>query len=151
MKTALKACVVLIAFLVCSLNLHASDSNRDRDGNWWRTLTVSERNMYMTGFFDGMELGHNFSIWDFAGPKENEACLVQTLKSYDSFKGKYSQNVTNDQLADGLTTFYSDYRNRSIRIHDAVWLVLNSIAGTPQEKLDKMIEGFRKTAASSER
>ena len=43
-------------------------------------------------------------------------------------------------------SFYSDYRNRSISIADAVWLVLNSIAGTPQDKLDKMIESFRRNA-----
>jgi hypothetical protein len=40
--------------------------------------------------------------------------------------------------------FYKDYRNRKIRIYDAVWLVLNSIAGKPQDELDKMIESFRK-------
>jgi hypothetical protein len=51
MKTTLRAEVTLIALLVFSLSLHA-DSERSRDGNWWRTLTASEKATYMIGFFD---------------------------------------------------------------------------------------------------
>jgi chloramphenicol O-acetyltransferase len=145
-----RAGITLVALLVFSLNLHA-DSQRDRDGNWWRNLTVSEQSTYMIGFYDGMELGHNFSYWNFLNKKTKETCVADTSESYKTFKDKYAQNVTNIQLADGLNTFYSDYRNRAILIHNAVWLVLNSIAGKPQAELDKMIESFRKAAASSER
>jgi hypothetical protein len=41
-----------------------------------------------------------------------------------------------------LDVFYSDYRNRKIAIPSAVWLVLKSIAGTPKEELDKVIENY---------
>ena len=105
----------------------------------------------MLGFFDGMPLGNRFSFWDFAHTKEKDACSADAVESFKTFTDKYVRNVTNEQIADGLNTFYADYRNRSILIHDAVWLALNSIAGTPQAELDKMIESFRKTAASSER
>ena len=150
MKTKFKAGIILIALLVCSLSLHA-DSTRDRDGNWWRTLTIEQREIFITGFYDGMQLGHNFSYWNFISKKSKETCIADTTNSFKTFMDKYTQNVTNIQLADGMNTFYSDYRNRSILIQDAVWLVLNSIAGTPQERLDKMVESFRKAAASSER
>ena len=150
MKTTLKAGVTVVALLVFSVSLHA-DSARDRDGNWWRTLTAEQRTTYIIGFYDGMELGHNFSYWKFLDEKTKQTCVSDMVDSFDTFKDKYAQNVTNIQLADGLNSFYADYRNRSILIHKAVWLVLNSIAGTSQEKLDKMIEGFRKSAASSER
>ena len=112
---------------------------------------MSERNVYMTGFFDGMQLGGRFSYWDLVKTKEKDGCSDAAMQSFKTYSEKYAQNATNDQIADGLTVFYSDYRNRSILISDAVWLVLNTIAGTPQEKLDKMIENFRKNAAASER
>lgn len=147
MKTTFKTGVTLVALLVCSLSSHAST----RDGNWWRNQTEEQKTMYTTGFFDGTSLGHEFSFWNFANTKEKEACAADAVESFKTYWQKYGQNVTNIQIADGLTTFYSDYRNRSILIPDAVWLVLNSIAGTPQVELDKMIENFRKTAASSER
>jgi hypothetical protein len=50
------------------------------------------------------------------------------------------------QLNDGLNDFFSDYKNRRIEVDDAIWLVLNGIAGTPKEKLDKMIESHRRNA-----
>jgi hypothetical protein len=151
MKITLKVCVTLIALLVCSLNLHASDSRFDRDGNWWRTLEVSEKNFYMIGFFDGMQLGNRFSYWNLTHTKDKDAASADARESFETYSDKYAKNPTNEQIADGLNTFYADYRNRSILIYDAVWVVLNSIAGTPQEKLDKLIENSRKTAASSER
>jgi hypothetical protein len=54
--------------------------------------------------------------------------------------------VTGGQLVDGLDSFYGDFRNRRILVYSAVWLVLNEIAGTPQDELDKMIQSWRKNA-----
>lgn len=60
----------------------------------------------------------------------------------DAAKGeKVTRNTINHQC--------KDYRNRSIIVHDAVWIVVNSIAGMPQDKLDKMIESWRKNAAKN--
>jgi hypothetical protein len=58
----------------------------------------------------------------------------------------YLTNVTSGQLADGLTAFYSDYRNRRILVSNSVWLVLNEIAGTPKDEMDKLIENWRKNS-----
>jgi hypothetical protein len=51
---------------------------------------------------------------------------------------------------DGLNSFYKDYRNRRIKVPDAVWLVANSIAGKPQNEMDKMIENWRQSASKHE-
>lgn len=48
---------------------------------------------------------------------------------------------------DGLDSFYKDYRNRTIKVHDAVWLVVNEIAGTPQQTMGKLIESYRQNAS----
>ena len=55
--------------------------------------------------------------------------------------------MRNDQLVDGLDSFYKDYRNRTIKVHDAVWLVVNEIAGTPQQTMGKLIESYRQNAS----
>jgi hypothetical protein len=46
--------------------------------------------------------------------------------------------------------FYEDYRNRRIRIHSAVWLVLNETSGKPKVEMEKMVESFRKNAVPPE-
>jgi hypothetical protein len=139
--------IVQILLLICLLTivpaLSVAEENR-RDGNWWREQDRFTRSVYIIGFFDGMDLGHNFSYWDFVKDKEMNACMGKVAESYADYSSKYFKNVTNVQLVDGLNSFYTDFRNRSIRIADAVWLVVNGIAGTPQEKLDSMIENWRR-------
>jgi hypothetical protein len=132
--------VVLLAIVVPS---NAADQ---RDGNWWIKQSQAGKVNYMVGFFDGMQLGNEFSYWGF-DKNTQEACTVHTIDSYSEYGEKYFSHVTNYQLVDGLDTFFADFRNRSITVSSAVWLVVNEIAGTPRETLDKMIEGWRRNAA----
>jgi len=97
----------------------------------------------MIGFFDGMDLGNNFSYWGLA---KDDSGIDKIIRSYDEYSTKYLKDVTNGQIVDGLDDFYKDYRNRRIVISSAVWLVLNGVAGTPKDKLDAMIENFRRNA-----
>lgn len=137
---------LIITFFVFGLfNTLIAEDNR-RDGNWWRDQDRLTRSVYIIGFFDGMDLGKNFSYWKFANKKEMNSCMGKVAESYNEYSAKYFKNVTNMQLVDGLDSFYADFRNRSIQVADTVWLVVNSIAGTPQEKLDLMIENWRRNA-----
>lgn len=126
-------------------NISAAEGSR-RDGNWWLAQNRSTHAEYVIGFFDGMDLGHNFSFWALIKDKEMNVCIGKIMESYAEFDSKYFKNITNGQVVDGLNSFYADFRNRSIRVADAVWLVVNAIAGTPQEELDTMIEKWRRIA-----
>jgi hypothetical protein len=55
-------------------------------------------------------------------------------------------NITNGQVVEGVDKFYSDFRNRRIRVKNAVWIVLNQIAGRPN--VDDMIQHWRQSAAT---
>jgi hypothetical protein len=133
-RTLILLCMVLMLAPVAKEQV-----NTRRDGNWWRTQSEASHYNYITGFMDGTILGYNFSYWNFVHTDAKCADLVHD--SYNSLASQYFKNVTNDQLADGLTKFYEDYRNRRIAADDAVWLVLNEIAGTPKD-----VENWRKTA-----
>jgi hypothetical protein len=135
--------LLLICLVIILPALPVAEENR-RDGNWWREQDRPTRSAYIIGFFDGMDLGYNFSYWSFVKDKEMNACMGKVVQSYGDYSSKYFKNVTNVQLVDGLDSFYTDFRNRSIRVADAVWLVVNGIAGTPQERLDSMIENWRR-------
>jgi hypothetical protein len=129
--------------LLFVLSIHVCAQNTRRDGNWWLEQSELSRTAYVTGFFDGTHLGGQFSFWNFT---DDKACLSKATESFTFYSEKFLKDVTNGQLADGLDVFYKDYRNRKILIHNAVWLTLNAIAGTPQADLDKMVENFRKHA-----
>lgn len=109
--------VVLLSLLVLISTAHAQSSNR-RDGNWWRAQDRQAKVDYMIGFFDGMSLGNNFSYWKYVNqtPPSNVPDLV--LESYNEYTEKYMMSVSSGQMTDGLDSFFSDYRNRSIRINN---------------------------------
>jgi hypothetical protein len=141
--------VIALLFAMFPLSIHAGINTR-RDGNWWNEETRGEKLDYVTGFFDGMDLGSRFSYWGILDTYGKDAtCANQALASYNDFDKKFFTNLTNTQITDGLDTFYKDYRNRSIKVFDAVWIVLNTIAGTSQADIDKMIENWRKNASGN--
>ena len=134
--------VICLFFLLNSPGiLSASDR---RDGNSYRRLGDMENLHYITGFFDGMILGRNFSYWGFILDKDSASCLSKVSNSYADLENKYLLNVTAGQVRDGLNNFYEDYRNRKIMVSDAIWLVLQSIGGIPKEEMEKMIEEWRR-------
>lgn len=134
--------IAAILFLP-AVSYHAADSRRD--GNWWTNLDKSSKSIYVTGFFDGMELGHNFSYWGNMQESERSSAS-SAVKSYHEYSKKYLSNVTNIQIVDGLNVFYSDFRNRKIQIFNAIWLVVQQIAGVPDEEMQKMLESWRENA-----
>jgi hypothetical protein len=135
---------LLVGCLMLLLSMSVTGEENRRDGNWWRNETKVAQLNYIVGFFDGMVLGRNFSYWDFADKVDMWNCVQKVADSYREHESKYLKHVTNRQLVDGLDSFYADFRNRRIQIYGAVWLVLNEIAGTPKEKLESMVESWRR-------
>jgi hypothetical protein len=117
-----------------------------RDGNWWRGLESMWKTVYVTGFFDGIQMGNRFSYWGFVDDEKSSACLSKVDASAAEYSKKYLSNITVGQVGDGLNEFYEDYRNRSLLVVDATWLVLNEISGKPRAEMDAMIEYYRKNA-----
>lgn len=140
MLKPLSTFIVLIAFSFSSATALAQ--NTRRDGNYWQTQSQLAKVSYMTGFFDGMELGHNFSVWKNTNSHPESAALA--VESFGEYLTKYFSNVTAGQTVAGLDVLYADFQNRRIPLENAVWLVVNQIAGTPT--VNEMILSFRRLA-----
>jgi hypothetical protein len=142
--------VALTLLSVLPIYVHAQHDRRD--GNWWTGQTADIKLDYIVGFFDGMELGYDFSYWGMIKDTDKGVatpCMSASNKSFNEHNERYIRGVSNYQLVDGLDTFYKDFRNRRITVTAAVWLVLNEIAGKPQNQMDKMIENYRKNAVKT--
>lgn len=132
--------VVVMSFLLLYISVARADGIRD--GNYWNTRVRSSKLDYVIGFFDGTQLGEQFSYWGLV--KSDSKCMGKVFESERTFGSKYLSGVTASQLADGLDNFYGDFKNRSIPISSAVWIVLNEIAGSPD--IDALILSWRKNS-----
>jgi len=133
------------AAVIVAVPIRASADDLIQNGNFWLTQTAASHIDYILGFTEGMQLGRNFAAWKWnPSSKDGATKMAAASNSFDTESQKYLTDVTVGQIVDGLNQFYSDFRNRNIMVHDAVWLVLQEIAGTPDSQLN--LEVWRKTS-----
>lgn len=135
--------LVLVLLVSLATPVFAQADRDRRDGNWWMTLDgkTALKVIFALGLIDGIATGYNFTL-----SLDPTGTTPDPWKWYDARVQQFASHVTAGQLQVGLDDFYADYKNRSIRIPTAVYLVLNSIAGTPKANLDVMIEKARREA-----
>ncbi len=131
--------IIIVLALLAFPSLSTADTRYD--GNFWRNTVGAAGGKYafVSGFYSGVFLGRDFST---RGVGVDLPCFGKAWDSFAEYE-KYMHGVTAGQTSDGLDSFYSDYRNRKIRMTDAVWVVLKSISGTPQAEIDKLTEKYR--------
>ncbi|MEO8399830.1 MAG: hypothetical protein ABI550_08470 [Ignavibacteriaceae bacterium] len=137
--------LILLVFFINSL-IHSQSSEVRSDGNWWITQSNDYKQSYISGFFRGMMLGFQFTLWGINDLENLSQYKAQVEKAFRGYEKKYLSNVANTQIVDGLDSLYRDYKNRRIHVVRAVWIVVNGIAGMQQEELDDLIESFRESS-----
>ena len=127
----------------------AAPTGNVRDGNWWLQRETQEKLFYTIGTMDGFWLSGIMTVWAPAdrGSRGSAPSGAQTWQAMLSMHNKYFGNVTNNQLVNGIDEFYSDFKNRRIDTPNAIWVVLNQIAGTTPVALQAMVENLRRTAS----
>ena len=135
--------ILLMALLAFAASSQAQES-LVRNGNWWQKLPGQEVKWgYLVGFFDGMGLGHRFSWWPLEANEKNSDCVPHVIDAYRSQVSQYLRTIDNQKLATELDGFYTEPKNKPIKLPDAVWIVANKLAGKPQAELDAMIQDYR--------
>jgi hypothetical protein len=108
------------------------------DGNWWTGLSHGSKLGVITGFLDGMALGHNLSLMG-AGSSTDPGCRTTIAQSYSSVRIMYFRNVGAGDIVAALDDIYTDSENGTIIIGRAVWIAVNRLAGTNEDDIQKLI------------
>ena len=108
------------------------------DGDWWRGLSLTARQNVVTGFLDGMALGHNLTVMG-AGNSPDSDCRTKIAQSYTYVRNRYFQNVAPADLVSALDQLYSESDNSSIIIGRAAWIAVNRLGGTNPDDIQKLI------------
>jgi hypothetical protein len=142
----------------------------DMDGNDWRQWTPPNKFSFIGGFLSGAHyvitynIGHiKYGAENFTPEKGGEIYLasfdekkktftrqeVQLLMEYAAYSetsvlGNYSVgNTTTGQISDGLDSFYGDFKNRKIKISDALYVVKKQIHGASSEEIEMLCQWLR--------
>jgi hypothetical protein len=124
------------ALILFSVLTTAAADEGSRDGNWWNSLPASQRNAYVLGMFDEIQATGQPGVVD----KANYDAMNSRLKPRLS-------RIMSDQLADGMTAFYKDFRNRLVPTCRAIWIAVDAINGIPSEQIALETEQARRAAS----
>lgn len=138
-----KKLILLVAVLILTSS-NVATAQSQRNGNWWLSIAYSYRGAYITGLFDGKNVAETFIVNSLKndGKQINAIDVSMVCGKLDGVFG----NVTSGQLADGLSSFYSDYRNRKILVEDAIPVVIGEIDGVSEKILKESTENLRRNA-----
>ena len=134
--------------LAFSLSTFGQANNLPRDGNWWRGLSKDFKGAYVAGLFDGAFVGYDYSYWNLAAESTDKPCVDKMTESFND-NLRHLKNKKSGQIADGLDEFYKDFRNRSIRVRNAISYISLEISGASKEKLEKVLRDLRKEATGN--
>jgi hypothetical protein len=125
--------------LVCLFPVLVSAvADEPRDGSWWKTMNQEQKHLYILGYFDG---------------QAGAARLVQMSQGtkfaldYSNFEKRF-EKLDNWQITSGVDQLYeADFRNLTISLADAVWLVSMAAMGEPTERIQAQLAELRKVYA----
>jgi len=129
---------VFISLSLMALAAHGVLAQESHDGGWWTGLSAGSKLGVISGFLDGMALGHNLSLMG-AGNSTDPGCRTMIAQSYTSVRNRYFQNAGAGEIVAALDELYADNENSSIIIGRGVWIAVNRLAGASDEDLQKLI------------
>jgi hypothetical protein len=129
---------MLLPLAIVVLSSAGALAQESHDGTWWTGLSGGSKLGVITGFLDGMALGHNLSLMG-AGNSTDPGCRMTIAQSYTSVRIRFFQNVGPGDIVATLDDLYADSENSSIIVGRAVWIAVNRLAGSSDEDVQKLI------------
>lgn len=140
---------VLVALLLASAA--AAQTPARPDGEWWRTLdgqftgspaqradiAALSRLSFVTGALAGQQIAARIVKRWLERSADRDPSVLGALFH------RYQPGLEGTQVVDGVNEFYADFRNRRIRIDDAIWIVLQEIAGDDESAIADQVKSLR--------
>ena len=146
-----KIIITFVGFLL-SFNLALAGEQPSLNGNFWKKMSQSQRDILVIGLLEGINYGH----WDTRltlmqeakdrPPKGVDNTLIEnwarTVAAKDYLNEK-ATDVTAAQVVSGITKMYVDYRNQQIPIVSLTDVVTESIKGASNDNTEKRLLELR--------
>ena len=164
--------ILTVILLISPLRVLAEKQEiTDIDGTDWSEWQPFQKYSFISGFMAGSSyvINNNYQsqdekynsdkankiYWSYLLPDEKKPKNnfsrkeVSSIIDYQSeeFNGELSRyaiiGITNGQLVEGLNTLYADFKNKQIKIKDALYAVRKQIKGASTEETEAILQYLR--------
>lgn len=156
MKVRFIVCLLFLTFFVAR-GRGQQQTPPNFNGYWWSGMTPSYKLGWVSGYAMAMDSAASLQMgtcmanmplyrkeWPNADPKVvlQKMCLSETQLDFDG--------IAMGQFADGIDSFYSDYRNKQLDINWAIQYARDAIKGKPASELDAELALWRGCSAAEQ-
>lgn len=143
-------------FLVLLLTLPTISWTEEKilssDGYTWESWSKGIKVGWAAGFYDGIEQGTfegGIFLWAFEDIMKNR---YQDSNELEFIKNKLGRSlgertsfefISFGQIVNGLDEFYKDFRNKTIEIREAAYMVRLELKGAPKNFIEEQIRIIR--------
>ena len=116
------------------------------DGNFWKNSDQTTKEFFVSGVLEGVFTGQDRVMASTMEGVEKGTIGMKCFAAISSLKSSLEadmEKIKVGQLVDGIDEFYSDFKNRSIKVKWAYLVVMQQIKGTSEEDTKKFIESVR--------
>jgi hypothetical protein len=163
---------LIFCFLLFSVAFSADKQEiSSMDGTDWTEWTLLQKHSFVSGFISGAHyvLRNNTQRQDdkYDSDKASKVFVAYILPDEKKPKNTFSRTevgllldnqteglntglyryaifeITNGQLVEGLNAFYGDFKNKQVKLWDAIYVVKKQIKGASTEEIEAVLQFLR--------
>ena len=139
--------LILVVLIILGTVANVGADEVRFDGNFWNKSDRTVKEFFISGVLGGIIAGQDRVTASAMEGVEKGQVDMKCFAAISSLRNSLEadlEKIKVGQIVDGIDAFYSDSKNRSIKVKWAYLVVRQQIKGASEEEIKKFIESVRK-------
>lgn len=138
--------LILVAIIILGTVAYGAADEIRFDGNFWNKSDRTVKDFFVSGILGGIIAGQDRVMASAMEGVEKGQVDLKCFAAVSSLKNSLEadmEEIEVGQIVDDMDEFYSDFKNRSIKVKWAFLVVRQQTKGTSDEEIKKFIDSIR--------
>jgi hypothetical protein len=138
--------LILVAIIILGTVAYGAADEIRFDGNFWNKSDRTVKDFFVSGILGGIIAGQDRVTTSAMEGVEKGQVDIKCFAAISSLKNSLEadlEKIKVGQIVGGIDAFYSDFKNRSIKVKWAFLVVWQQTKGTSEEDVKKFIDSIR--------